>query len=322
MRAAVYFVLAGAVALFLHPGDTGDLAYFVHSAEKLFSANWANVFADPSVQVGPLQLLLFRLGDLAGALALLVQMGVAALLWVVAGRLLAGRDSRAQLAVGLAAVALGLTYGAYQDGHPAQMVIPLLWVLAGLEAREGRTVRAGALVGLCAGFEVWGVLGVVVFVLAPRMRAALAGVATEVAVAAGLFLPFVLGGELRMFDYRWQVNGDTLLGLFVEPGTPFIWSMRLAQGTAALGVGALVAWALRRTLHAVWLAPLSVVAVRLLLDPVRYPWYWLALQVLALLGIAEFLTSERVERMTRDVQRSRLTWRSPRSLSGGPSRGS
>jgi hypothetical protein len=295
VRAAVFLLAAAAVALIVHPGDTGDLSYFVHTAERLASSDWANTFTDPSVQVGPLQLLLFRLGELVGALALVVQVVTAALLWVVSGRLLKDRDPRAQFLVGLTAVALGLTYGAYQDGHPAQVLVPLLWVLAGLEAREGRTLRAGVLIGLSAGFETWGLLGVVVLVLAPRLRAALVGVGAELAAAAVLFLPFVLAGEFRMFDYHWQVNADTLLSLVVEPGNSFTWPMRLAQGLAALGVGALLAWPLRRTLHAVWLAPLAVVVVRLALDPVRYPWYWLALETLALLGLAEFVTS-RLER--------------------------
>ena len=239
MRAGVYFAFAAAVALLVHPGDTGDLAFFVHTSEKLFSADWLNVFADPNVQVGPLQLALFRLGDLAGMLALLVQLGTAALLWVTAGRLLT--DQRIRLTVCLVAVAIGLTYGAYQDGHPAQVVVPLLWVLAACDAREGRVVRAGVLVGLSAGFEVWGALGVVVFLLAPRVRAAMTGVATQACVSAALFLPFVVAGEFRMFDYRWRVNGDTLLSLVVEPGTDFTWSMRLLQGIAALAAGAGVA---------------------------------------------------------------------------------
>jgi hypothetical protein len=296
VRARVgFFMLAVAgVALLVRPADTGDLPYFLGVAHSLFSADWASVFADPSVQVGPLQLLLFALFDHGGLLPLAVQVGVGALLWVAAGRLLSGRNPRAQLAAGLAAVALGLTYGAYQDGHPAQVVVPLLWVLAGLEARAGRTVRAGVLVGLSGGFELWGLLGAVVFVLAPRARAALAGLAAEVSVVAGLFLPFVLAGHVRMFEYHWRVNGDTLLGLVVEPGTPFTWLLRLLQGIVALGVGAGLAWTLRRTLHAVWLGPLAVVAVRLALDPVRYPWYWLALETLVLLGAVELLTSELV----------------------------
>jgi hypothetical protein len=295
---------AAIVAVLFRPRDTGDLPYFLHVARRLFSTDWANTFADPSVQVGPLQLVLFRPGDLAGVLPLLVQVGTAALLWVAAGRLLTGREPLARLAVCVAAVALGLTYGAYQDGHPAQLVVPLLWVLAGLDAREGRALRAGALVGLSAGFEVWGLLGAVIFVLAPRMRAALTGLASEVAVAAGLFLPFVAAGQFRMFDYHWQINGDTLLGLFFQPGTPFTWSMRLCQGLAALGVGVGLAWPLRRSLHAVWLAPCAVVAVRVALDPVRYQWYWLAIETLALLGAAEFLTSEllvSVRRRSRSV---------------------
>ena len=297
VRAGVYFAFAAAVALLVHPGDTGDLAFFVHTSEKLFSADWLNVFADPNVQVGPLQLLLFRLGDLAGVLALLVQIGVAALFWLAAGRVLAGRDPRVRFAVCLVAVAIGLTYGAYQDGHPAQVVVPLLWVLAACDAREGRVIRAGALVGLSAGFEVWGALGVVVFLLAPRGRAAVTGVATQGCVSAALVLPFVAAGEFRMLDYRWRVNGDTLLSLVVEPGTDFTWPMRLLQGLAALAAGAGVALVLRRSLHAVWLVPLTVVSVRLVLDPVRYPWYWLAVQTLALLGAAALLTSPGFARM-------------------------
>lgn len=314
--------LAAGIALLVKPSDTGDLPFFVHTSEKLFSADWANVFANPDVQVGPLQLLLFRLGDLAGILPLLVQVGVAGLLWVVAGRLLTGRDPRAQLLVGLAAVALGFTYGAYQDGHPAQVLVPLLWVLAGLAARDGRTLHAGALVGLSAGFELWGLLGAVVFVLAPRVRAAVAGLATEAFVATCLFLPFVIAGEFHMFEYGWRVNGDTLLSLVVDPGTRFTWAMRVLQGSLALGVGVGLAWPLRRTLHAVWLAPLGVVAVRLALDPVRYPWYWLAVETLALLGLAEFLTGSAVEPLRLRVQRSTRTWKSPRSPSGERSPGS
>jgi hypothetical protein len=167
--------------------------------------------------------------------------------------------------------------------------VPLRGVRAACDAREGRTVRAGAIVGLSAGFEVWGVLGAVVFVLAPRVRPAIVGLATEISVAAALFLPFVAAGELRMFDYHWSVNGDTLLSLAVASGTHFTWPMRLLQGLAAVATGAAVAWTLRRTLHAVWLAPLTVVAMRLALDPVRYPWYWLAVQTLVLLGAAELL---------------------------------
>jgi hypothetical protein len=200
------------------------------------------------------------------------------------------------MAAGVAFAGLGLPAAAYMDGHMAQAVVPLLWLLAGLEARKGRMLAAGGLLGLSAGFELWGLLGVVVLVLAPRMREILVGVAVQTAVVAALFAPFALAGELRMFDYHWVVNGSTLLSLLVEPGTEFTWWMRLAQGGTALAVGAALTWPLRRSLHAVWLAPLAVVAVRLALDPVRYPWYWLALEVLVVVGVVELTTSERFRR--------------------------
>jgi len=69
--------------------------------------------------------------------------------------------------------------------------------------------------------------------------------------------------------------------------------MRFAQAAAALTLGTSLVWPLRRTLHAVWLGPLLVVAVRLALDPVRYPWYWLALETVALVGAIELLAGER-----------------------------
>jgi hypothetical protein len=151
-------------------------------------------------------------------------------------------------------------------------------------------------VGLSAGFELWGMLGVIVLLLAPRLRDAVAGAAVQVAVVAAMLAPFALVGELRMFDYRWVVNGDTLLSLAVEPGSDFTWWMRLAQGGAALAIGAALTWPLRRSLHAVWLGPLAVVVVRLALDPVRYPWYWLALETLAVVAVVEMSTSDRLRR--------------------------
>src|SRR5207237_6993433 len=107
------------------------------------------------------------------------------------------------------------------DGHPADAVSPLIWVLAALEARRGRALRAGALIGLSAGLEVWGVLGAPVLLLAPRLREAVKGWAMEAAVVVALFAPFVLAGEFRMFDYEWRVADGTLLGLVLTPGTHF-----------------------------------------------------------------------------------------------------
>ena len=39
--------------------DPGDLVYFVHGGEQLLSGAWAKTFADPMLQSGPLQLVVF-----------------------------------------------------------------------------------------------------------------------------------------------------------------------------------------------------------------------------------------------------------------------
>jgi hypothetical protein len=283
-------VLAAAAAVaYLDRGtDPGDLVYFVHRGEQLLSSGWAQTFADPMLQSGPLQLVLFgAVRDLA-ALAFVVELGMAALLLVVLDRLRVAAPWR--VAAGLVAVGAGLTHLAFADGHPAEAVVPLLWILAALWAREDRVVAAGALIGVAAGLELWGVLGAAVLLLAPRLRRAALGLCVEGAVVIAQLAPFAIAGELRMFDRRWDVTTGTLLGLFVAPGTHFGWPLRLAQAALAVGAGAEVAFTLRRSVHAVWLVPLAVVLVRILLDPVSFGWYWLEAEVLALCGAALVLT--------------------------------
>src|SRR5919201_2985737 len=67
--------------------DSGDLVYFVHRGEAMLSARWADTFADPTLQAGPLQLLLAAAVRSTEALAFVVEIGVAALLVFVLGRL-------------------------------------------------------------------------------------------------------------------------------------------------------------------------------------------------------------------------------------------
>jgi hypothetical protein len=280
---------AGAVATLDRQSDAGDLLYFVHQGEQLLSARWARTFADPTLQSGPLQLVLAGAVRSTEALAFVIELGVAVLLLVVLGRLRV--PARWQVAVGLAAVAAGLTHGAFVDGHPAEVVTPLIWVLAGLEARRGRAVRAGALIGLSAGFELWGVLGAPVILLLPRLRDAVKGLAVEVAVVVLLLTPFVLGGDFRMFDYEWRVAEGTLLSAVLPGGTHFGWPLRLLQASVACGLGAGLALSLRRSVHAVWLVPLVVVIARLALDPLGYGWYWLEAEALALVGAGALITA-------------------------------
>jgi hypothetical protein len=297
---------AAVVVAALGTRDPADLPYFAHAARTLLSGNWADTFADPSLQVGPLQLLVVALGDRLGgmgALDYVIGLGLTALAVFTAGRLLRGRLHRGawQVVFGLAVVVLGLTAEAYSYGHPAQVAIPLLWVLAALEAREGRTLRAGTLLGLSAGLELWGVLGAPVLLLAPALRPVVRGLGVQVAVTAALFAPFLLAGEFRMFDYSWRVEGWTLVRFFVAPGSEFPWGLRLLQGACALAVGAALALALRRTGRALWVVPLGIVAVRILLDPTLYSWYWLGLETLTLLAAVDLLAGARV----------RFPWRAP-----------
>jgi hypothetical protein len=208
-----------------------------------------------------------------------------ALLLTLAARSL-GVDRPALLALaGLLAVATGLTTHVFDAGHPADALLPLLWIVAAAEARRGRGVRAAVLVGLSAGFETWGVLGIAVLACAPSLRSALRAAPIVVGVAAALFLPFVLAGHFAMGSYRWVVMGRSLLGHVVAPGTAFGWPLRLAQGGLAVAAGLGVARTARSSPHALWLVPLVVVLVRIALDPLQSGYYFDGIQAPALAGL-------------------------------------
>jgi hypothetical protein len=289
VRVWVPVLSAAAVAASLDRGsDPGDLVYFVHRGEHLLSGGWASTFADPMLQSGPLQLVVFGAVRNMTALAFLVELGVAGLLLFVAGRV--GAADRVRLVVGLLAVLAGLTHLAFVDGHPADAIVPLLWVLAGVWAREDRALQAGALIGVSAGLELWGVLGLPLLLLVPRRRRALAGAVATGAVVVGMLAPFALAGSFRMFAYDWRVASGTFLSVFVAPGTHFGWPLRVLQSALALSAGASVAFAARRSVHACWLAPLAVALVRLVLDPLAYGWYWLEVESLVLVGASMVLT--------------------------------
>jgi hypothetical protein len=280
---------AGGLASSDRHADAGDLLYFLHRGERLLSAHWASVYSDRELQAGPLQLVVAGAARSTEVLAFVVEVGVAALLVLVLGRL--GVAGRWRLLAGLAAVGAGLTHGAFVEGHPAEATTPLLWILAALDARRGRTGRAGLLIGVSAGLELWGALGVPVLLLAPSIRAALRGLAVAAAVAAVQLAPFVAVGNFRMFEYQWRVAPGTLIGLVLSPGTHFGWPLRVLQAAVACGLGAAVAGRFRRSLHAVWLAPLAVALARIALDPLAYGWYWLEVEALVLVGVALLLTA-------------------------------
>jgi hypothetical protein len=263
---------AAVAALHQGLGVDGDSHLFIDAGRTLLSSRWADAFALPSVQVGPLQLLLYgSVGRSAGALAILLASGTA-LLVVAAGRAAGLKNPVLLGGAGLLAVGVGFTRIGF-GGHPADAVLPLIWILAAAEARRGRTWTAGLLIGLSAGLETWGILGVAVLALAPRLRDAAVGACVAAAAALALFAPFLLGGHFAMLSFEWHVYAPSPLSVLVPSGTPFGWPLRIVQAAVAVAAGLAVARLLRHSPHALWAAPLAVVVARLLLDPLLYDYY-------------------------------------------------
>jgi hypothetical protein len=147
-------------------------------------------------------------------------------------------------------------------------------------------LRAALIVGLSAGLETWGILGLAVLALAPSSRGAIRSAVLAGCVAGVVYLPFVAAGHFAMGGYRWEIASQSLLGHVFAPGTPFGWPLRLAQGALALAAGVLVARAARGTAHVLWLVPMSVVVARLALDPRDHGYYFDAVQAVALVALA------------------------------------
>src|SRR5207302_5238066 len=92
-------------------------------------------------------------------------------------------------------------------------------------------------------------------------------------VAAAFYAPFALGGDFHMFHLHWAVVGGVPAYLFGE-GTTFSWTMRLAEAVVVVGFGSSLALLPRRSRASVWIVPALTSICRLLLDPVRYGYYW------------------------------------------------
>ena len=277
-----------------------DFTFFGKPGAELLLGNWTTAYQDPLIQAGPFELAFWGIPSLldVATTAAWSTFGIVAgillsvELFAVCRWLLRSVTAswRTPLAAGVTAfAALGLvTTRSISSGHPAEFAIPLMWVVAAQLARRDRPLAAAAVLAATAGWEVWGVLGVPLLLLAPRIdartiwRSALGGVA----VLTVLYLPFFVLGPMRMFTFAWPIYPGTLAHLLF-PGIPtFSWSMRLAQGVLAVGAGAAMAVLLRRRADAVWLSLLAVCVIRLFLDPVLAGYYVIPPELLALLGAA------------------------------------
>lgn len=291
-------IVAASTAALLVGRNGGDSYRFVGAGRTLLSTHWSHAFASKYIQAGPLQLALFgSIGRSSTVLAVVLALATTLLLLAVAVAV-GVRSPTLLTAVGLFAVGAGFTRVGYEWGHPADAVLPLVWILSATYVLRGRVELAAVLVGLSAGLETWGILGVAVLALAPQWREAARGVLVAAAVPAVLFLPFVLGGHFAMESYVWPVRHPSFMSLFLANGYAFGWPLRLLQGAVAVGAGVASARLLRTSPHAPWVVPLAVVATRLLLDPLFLSYYRPAVEGPVFVGAA--LVVSRVGALRRE----------------------
>jgi hypothetical protein len=289
-------VLAAAAATgwLLNSASFSDADPFAAAGRVMLSPDWRHTYASPWLQAGPFELLICLAGHTLGITAVgepiaLNMIGAAALL-LVAGFVL--RRWQLLLVVGAGAIGLGVVSDMYEIGHPAELFIALIWLLAARAARRDRVLLAGVLLGVSAGFETWGLLGAPLLLLLPRFRSTVLAGAVALAVAAAIYAPFALGGDFHMFEQHWKITGGVESLLFGE-ARHFTWPMRLGEALVVVGAGSALALRLRRYALSVWVVPAATSVFRLVLDPVRYGYYWDTALILLLVGTAPWIVAPR-----------------------------
>ncbi len=291
-------IAAGACVFASVDASTGiesDVYLFASAGSEMLSGNWSHTFHSSVVQAGPLELALTSLARTAGGgmlgFAIILDLICAAAVTATAWWYLRGRTYALAL-FSAGALLLWLPGEGYR-GHPAELLIPVAWMVAAARARAGHTTAAGLLVGLSGCLELWGILGIAVLALAPHLRRTAPGAALAVALPVVSLLPFVLGGDFHMFDYHWGVHSGLGL-LLIGAGRPFTWYDRVVEGALVVAAGVLVARLTRRLSESIWIVPATIAAVRIGLDPVRNDYYWDVPLVLLLIG-GTALVAERSE---------------------------
>jgi hypothetical protein len=303
-----------------------DYSVFGQPGHDILTLQWDRVFTDPVLQAGPFELVFYGIPHLLGVQGSLGW----GLFYTVAGSLLAAAfayvvwrllrplapDTAVPIAAAVAALAaasdtilLSMT-----SGHPAQIAVPILWLVAGMLARKERPFAAAVVLGLSLGWEVWGILGAPVLLLAPRvrLRTVLLSAAGGLAAVAVTFGGFLLAGPVTMFGFQWPVSDGSLAHLLFPDIETFGWPLRLIQATVSVGAGVLVVWFLRGSRDALWLAPLAVCAVRLTTDPVIARYYFCAALILTFAGLALALATRSLLRVITTI----VLWNVTAVLSG------
>lgn len=296
--AAALTVVAGSAfaGSLIHSPLMSDEGAFAAAGRVMLSGGWRHTYADPWLQAGPFELLVTSLGHWLGSTfgGVPIAMNVVGATALVATALYVLGARWAQiLVVGFGAIGLGITTDMYEIGHPSELFIALAWVLAARSARRGNLAAAGALVGASAWFETWGMLGLTVLLLLPTLRGAVKAGALACAVGAAIYLPFALGGDFQMFHQHWAIAGGLDAWLFGR-AHEFTWAMRLAEAMIVCGIGGGLALGIRRWRFSIWAVPAVTSLCRVVLDPVRYGYYWDTGLVLILIGLAPWVAAPRV----------------------------
>lgn len=309
---AAALVVFAVVAMPISAPAPVDFTTFGPPGASILTGSWKGIFSDPIIQAGVIELIfwgvvsLMGFTTLTGAAALTAWIAFAIVVGAIFSVLVALLVERlvrplapnwsVALGVGAAAVAAlsGLTTSSITSGHPAEIAIPLMWIIAAALARRGSSATAAAVLAATTGWELWGLLGVPVLLLAPRIdaRTIMRSAASGIAVLAALFLPFVILGPFRMFSFAWPIHDNSLAHLLFPDLTTFAWPLRLAQGALAVGSGAAVARLTHRQPNALWIVPLMVCAVRLATDPVLALYYAVPALLMILIG-AVFAIAQR-----------------------------
>ena len=279
----------------VHSTIMSDENAFAAAGRVMFSGDWRHTYADPWLQAGPLELLLTSLGHWLGSTfgGVPIAMNVigAAALTATAIFVLGARWAQV-LVVGFGAIGLGIITDMYEIGHPSELFIALAWVHAARAARRGNVVAAGAIVGVSAWFETWGILGLTVLLLLPTLRGSVKAGVLACAVGVAIYLPFVLGGDFHMFHEQWTIAGG-LDAMAFGRMHPFTWGMRVAEAAIVCGIGGGLALGIRRWPFSIWVVPAATSLCRIALDPTRYGYYWDTALALMLIGIAPWVTAPR-----------------------------
>jgi hypothetical protein len=275
-----------------------DFSIFGTPGTKILLGEWSTIYREAGIQAGPIELAFWGVPALLGVhgvvgwsvFGIVTATLFAIALCAVAAWVLRPLSSRWSTTIALGATAIAslgfVVTRAVSSGHPAELVIPLLWVVTGQLARKGHPLAAAAVLASTTGWEVWGLLGAPALLLAPRIdaravwRSALGGAV----VLAALFVPFFLIGPMRMFAFSWPILPGTFAHILFPHEKNFAWPLRFAQGVLSVGAGAATAWTLRRRPDSIWLPLLVVCVIRLIFDPLLAGYYSLPPTVLVLIG--------------------------------------